>query len=59
MKMIATDKAPKAVGHYSQAVEAGNFLFLSGQIPIDPKTNDLCQFEGDVARQAELVLKNI
>lgn len=52
-----TDKAPAAVGPYSQAVEAGGFLFCSGQIAIDPKTNQV--FQGPVAQQAELVLENI
>jgi enamine deaminase RidA (YjgF/YER057c/UK114 family) len=36
-KVIHTDRAPKAIGPYSQAIQAGNFLFLSGQIPLDPK----------------------
>lgn len=51
--------APKPIGHYSQAVRAGDFLFLSGQIPLDPFTNEVCLFDGDVAKQTELVLKNI
>lgn len=59
MEIIFTDKAPKPIGPYSQAIKAGGFLFLSGQIPIDPKTNEVCLFEGDVERQTELVLKNI
>lgn len=50
---------PKALGHYSQSVRAGNFLFLSGQIPVDPITNEICLFNGDISKQAELVLKNI
>jgi 2-iminobutanoate/2-iminopropanoate deaminase len=58
-KFISTSDAPKAVGPYSQAVRAGNMLFLSGQIPIDPKTNELNLFEGDVARQTGLVLNNL
>ena len=49
----------KPIGHYSQAVRSGNFLFLSGQIPIDPETNEVCLFDGDVVKQTELVLKNI
>lgn len=57
--MIQTDKAPKAIGPYSQAIQAGNFLFLSGQLPIDPKTQELNLFNGNVADQATLVLKNI
>jgi len=40
-KVIHTDKAPQAIGPYSQAIQAGNFLFLSGQIPLNPKTGEL------------------
>ena len=47
-RTIQTDKAPKAIGPYSQAIQAGNLLFLSGQIPIDPKTGDLVG--GDIKR---------
>ena len=50
---------PKPIGHYSQAVRAGDLLFLSGQISIDPATNEILLFNGDVAKQTELVLKNI
>lgn len=50
---------PKPLGHYSQSVRAGDFLFLSGQISIDPKTGEPCLFDGDVVQQTELVLKNI
>lgn len=57
LKSIATDKAPAAVGHYSQAIQAGNFLFLSGQIPLDPTTNEV--IKGNVAQQTERVMKNI
>jgi len=56
-KIISTENAPAAIGPYSQGVWAGDFLFLSGQIPIDPKTGSLV--EGDAAAQAEQVLKNI
>ncbi len=59
MKPINTDKAPKAVGPYSQAMEAGGFLFCSGQIPIDPATNELKLFDGDVTAQTKLVLSNL
>ena len=59
MKYINTDKAPKAVGPYSQAIEAGGFLFCSGQMPIDPATNELKLFDGDVAAQTKLVLSNL
>ena len=57
MEFIKTDKAPQAVGPYSQAVKVGNFLFISGQIAINPETGKL---EGEtVAQQTERVLKNI
>ena len=56
-EIIATDTAPKAIGPYSQAVRANGFLFLSGQIPLDPATGQLV--EGDVAAQTERVLQNI
>ena len=59
MKIVNTDKAPKAVGPYSQAIEAGGLLFCSGQIPIDPATNELKLFDGNVAEQTRLVLSNI
>jgi len=55
--MVETDKAPKAIGPYSQAIQAGNFLFLSGQIPLDPKTGELVQ--GDIGRQTQQVLENM
>lgn len=57
--MVSTDRAPKAVGPYSQAVRAGNLLFCSGQIPIDPSTGELKLFGGDAAKQARLVMENI
>ena len=50
---------PKPLGHYSQSVRAGDLLFLSGQISVDPITNEICLFNGDVTKQAKLVLKNI
>ncbi len=56
-KIIHTDSAPKAVGPYSQAVQLGDFLFCSGQISIDPKTQEV--FTGDIKTQTEMVLKNI
>lgn len=56
-KVISTEQAPKAIGPYSQAIQMGSFLFCSGQIPIDPKTNEV--FTGDVKIQTEMVLKNI
>lgn len=56
-KVIHTDNAPKAVGPYSQAVQMGDFLFCSGQISINPKTNEV--FTGDIKTQTEMVMKNI
>jgi 2-iminobutanoate/2-iminopropanoate deaminase len=56
-RVIHTDKAPQAIGPYSQAIHAGNFLFLSGQIPLDPKTGELVK--GDIGQQTQRVLKNI
>jgi 2-iminobutanoate/2-iminopropanoate deaminase len=56
-KVIQTEKAPKAIGPYSQAIQAGNFLFLSGQIPLDPKTGELVK--GDIRQQTLQVLENI
>ncbi len=55
--VIATDDAPKAIGPYSQAIKANGFVFVSGQIPLDPATQQL--IEGDVAAQTERVLKNL
>jgi len=56
-KVIQTDKAPQAIGPYSQAIQAGNFIFLSGQIPLDPKTRELVK--GDIGQQTHQVLENI
>lgn len=58
-KMIVTDKAPKAIGPYSQAVRVGNLLFCSGQIPIDPTNNELKLLNGDAAAQTKLVMENL
>ena len=57
MEKISTPKAPAAIGPYSQAIKAGDFLFASGQIPIIPETGELAQ--GDIKVQAEQVMKNI
>ena len=54
---IATDNAPRAIGPYSQAVRAGNLVFASGQIPIDPATGEFVP--GGIAEQTEQVLKNL
>jgi len=56
-QIISTMDAPQAIGPYSQAVRVGSFVFLSGQIPIDPSTGNFV--EGGVAEQTEQVLKNI
>jgi len=55
--IISTEKAPAAVGPYSQAVRAGNMLFISGQIPIEPQSGKLVS--GDVGRQTKRVMENI
>jgi 2-iminobutanoate/2-iminopropanoate deaminase len=56
-KIISTDRAPKAIGPYSQAVVVNGLAFLSGQIPLDPETNQL--IEGDVVAQTVRVLENM
>ena len=55
--VIATDRGPKAIGPYSQAIKASGLVFLSGQIPLDPATQQL--ITGEVAAQTEQVLQNI
>ena len=57
MDYVATEKAPKAIGPYSQAVRAGDVLYASGQIPIDPSTGELVI--GDFAMQARRVFANL
>ena len=54
---VSTEKAPKAIGPYSQAVRAGQLLFISGQIPIDPATGNL--IAGDIAAMTHRVFANI
>lgn len=56
-KEISTDKAPSAIGPYSQAVEAGNMIFTSGMIPINPATGELVA--GTVEEQAEQAISNL
>ena len=56
-RIIHTEKAPAAVGPYSQAVETNGMLFISGQIPIDPATGKI--IEGGIEEQTEMVMKNI
>ena len=55
--IIATDRAPRAIGPYSQAVRAGELIFASGQIPIDPVTGEFVP--GGIAEQTEQVLRNL
>ena len=55
--IITTDKAPGAIGPYSQAIKAGGMIFCSGQIPIDPVTGEFVS--NDVSEQTEQVLKNL
>ena len=55
--VIFTDKAPKAIGPYSQAIEINGMLFISGQIPIDPATSKIV--DGAIKEQTEQVMKNI
>ena len=55
--IVQTDKAPAAIGPYSQAVKAGGFVFLSGQVALDPASGQVV--EGDVRTQTERVLQNL
>lgn len=57
MQKIATDKAPCAIGPYSQAVRKGNMIFCSGQIPLDPASGEL--IDGDIAEQTHRVFANL
>lgn len=57
LKKISTDKAPAAIGPYSQGILVGDFLFSSGQIPINPATGEI--IGEDISGQAEQVMKNI
>ena len=55
--VITTELAPQAIGPYSQAIRAGDFIFTAGQVPIDPAINQM--IEGDIAEQTRRVLLNI
>ncbi len=55
--IVQTEKAPAAIGPYSQAVKAGGFVFLSGQVALDPASGQVV--EGDVRAQTERVMKNL
>lgn len=56
-KVIYTEKAPKPIGPYSQAIQSGQFLFLSGQIPLDPSTGEMVK--ADIRQQTRQVLENL
>jgi 2-iminobutanoate/2-iminopropanoate deaminase len=56
-KAISTDAAPKAIGPYSQAIVSGGVAYLSGQIPLDPKTGQI--IAGDIVQQTERVFENL
>lgn len=56
-QIIHSDEAPPAIGPYSQAVRAGDFVFCSGQIPVDPKTGLVVK--GDIVEQTEMALNNL
>ena len=56
-EIISTDKGPKAIGPYSQAVKASGFIFTAGQIAFDPATGQIV--EGDVAQQTARVMENL
>ncbi|MEF3280935.1 MAG: RidA family protein [Elusimicrobiota bacterium] len=55
-KVISTEKAPKAIGPYSQAIETEDFIFISGQLPINPKTQEM---PDEVGKQTKYCLENI
>lgn len=57
MESVQTDRAPQAIGPYSQAIKANGFIFASGQIPLDPATGQL--IEGDARAQTARVLNNV
>ena len=54
---VSTDKAPKAIGPYAQAIKAGKFIYTAGQIPIDPQSGNL--IAGGIAEQTRQVLENL
>lgn len=57
MKAVNSPSAPAAIGPYSQAIDAGDLVFLSGQVPIDPRTGELVS--GDISAQTDRVLDNL
>ncbi|QEC67791.1 RidA family protein [Panacibacter ginsenosidivorans] len=56
-QIINTDKAPSPIGPYNQSVKAGNLLFISGQIPVNPATNEL--ITGDILQETQQVMNNL
>jgi 2-iminobutanoate/2-iminopropanoate deaminase len=56
-EIVTTDRGPKPIGPYSQAVKTNGFLYLSGQVALDPKTNEMSA--GDIRQQTERVLENV
>ena len=56
-EVVSTANAPKAIGPYEQAIKVGEFVYISGQIPLDPKTGNLV--EGDIKVQARRVMENL
>lgn len=57
LNFLATEKAPGAVGPYSQGTKSGNIIFTSGQLPVDPKTGELSK--GDIQKETRLCLENM
>lgn len=57
IEVVSTERGPKAIGPYSQAIKANGFVFVSGQVPFDPATSTIV--EGDIARQTERVIENL
>ena len=57
MRVISTNKSPAAIGPYSQAIHAGNLLFCSGQIPLEPVSGEIVA--GDISKQTEQVMENV
>jgi 2-iminobutanoate/2-iminopropanoate deaminase len=55
--VVLTDRGPKPIGPYSQAIKANGFLFVSGQVALDPKTGDM--LNGDIRQQTERVMENL
>lgn len=58
-QIIHTSRAPQPIGPYSQAIRSGPWLFLSGQIPINPRSGEVDLCEGDIGQQTDLALRNL